>query len=69
MVAEALGMKTVAEGIETTGQAEMMRKLRCHKGQGYLFSRPLALDALLQWLVYRTPAPLNEDDLNRLRLS
>ena len=53
LVAEALGMGTVAEGIETTGQAEMMRKLRCHKGQGYLFSRPLALDALMQWLTQR----------------
>jgi diguanylate cyclase (GGDEF)-like protein/PAS domain S-box-containing protein len=55
LVAEALGLGTVAEGIETTGQAEMMRKLRCHKGQGYLFSRPLALGALMQWLV-QTPA-------------
>ncbi|MDP1999202.1 MAG: EAL domain-containing protein [Rhodoferax sp.] len=55
LVAEALGMKTVAEGIETTGQAEMMRKLRCHKGQGYLFSRPLPLAALMQWLANKPP--------------
>ncbi len=55
LVAEALGMRTVAEGIETTGQAEMMRSLRCHKGQGYLFSRPLPLDALMLWLIQTQP--------------
>jgi diguanylate cyclase (GGDEF)-like protein/PAS domain S-box-containing protein len=60
LVAEALGLGTVAEGIETTGQAEMMRKLRCHKGQGYLFSRPLALDALMQWLVRAPPSTTSE---------
>ena len=50
LVAETLGMSTVAEGIETAEQADMMRRLRCHKGQGYLFSPPLALGPLIQWL-------------------
>jgi EAL domain-containing protein (putative c-di-GMP-specific phosphodiesterase class I) len=53
LVAETLGMRTVAEGIETTGQADMMRALRCNKGQGYLFSRPVALTALVQWISAR----------------
>ena len=50
LVAEALGMTTVAEGIETVEQAAMMRALRCDKGQGYLYSPPLALPALIQWM-------------------
>ncbi|WEF30685.1 putative bifunctional diguanylate cyclase/phosphodiesterase [Pseudoduganella chitinolytica] len=49
-VAQSLGMSTVAEGIETTAQAEVVRALRCDKGQGYLYSKPLTSDALLTWL-------------------
>ncbi|MFY9511176.1 MAG: EAL domain-containing protein, partial [Rubrivivax sp.] len=40
-VAQTLGMTTVAEGIETAGQAALMARLRCDRGQGYLFARPL----------------------------
>jgi diguanylate cyclase (GGDEF)-like protein/PAS domain S-box-containing protein len=50
LVAETLGMSTVAEGIETTGQADMMLALRCNKGQGYLYSKPLARNALVAWI-------------------
>jgi diguanylate cyclase (GGDEF)-like protein len=49
-VAQSLGMSTVAEGIETEAQAAAVRSQLCAKGQGYLFSRPLASDALLDWL-------------------
>ena len=49
-VARSLGMSTVAEGIETEAQAAVIRELGCDRGQGYLFSRPLAADALLDWL-------------------
>ncbi len=48
-VAQTLGMSTVAEGIETEGQAELMRRLRCDRGQGYLFARPLPADELVAW--------------------
>ncbi len=37
----ALGLRTVAEGIETTAQHETLRRLGCENGQGYLFSRPV----------------------------
>jgi diguanylate cyclase (GGDEF)-like protein/PAS domain S-box-containing protein len=50
LVAETLGMTTVAEGIETAEQAAMMKKLRCTKGQGYLYSKPLSCDALVNWI-------------------
>ena len=35
----SLGIKIVAEGIETQHQAEFLRKHRCHSGQGYLFGK------------------------------
>jgi diguanylate cyclase (GGDEF)-like protein len=49
-VAQSLGMSTVAEGIETEAQAAAVRAQACAKGQGYLFSRPLAASDLLAWL-------------------
>jgi diguanylate cyclase (GGDEF)-like protein len=49
-VAQSLGMGTVAEGIETEAQAAVVQELRCAKGQGYLFSRPLPSEELLGWL-------------------
>jgi diguanylate cyclase (GGDEF)-like protein/PAS domain S-box-containing protein len=48
-VARTLGMTTVAEGIETQGQADLMRALACDRGQGYLFSRPLEVADLERW--------------------
>ena len=50
LVANSLGMGTVAEGIETEAQAEVVRRLGCLKGQGYLFSRPLLAADLPAWL-------------------
>ena len=38
----ALGVVTVAEGIETVEQLEVLRLMGCTLGQGYLFSRPVA---------------------------
>jgi len=49
-VAKSLNMGTVAEGIETAGQATVVRSLGCEKGQGYLFSKPLPPAELVQWL-------------------
>ena len=54
LMAETLGMSTVAEGIETLGQAELMKTLRCCKGQGYLFSKPLTAGELAGWIEGRT---------------
>ncbi len=49
-LAHGLGVNVVAEGIETTLQAQRLRELGCDLGQGYLWSRPLApegIEALL----------------------
>jgi diguanylate cyclase (GGDEF)-like protein len=40
-LANALGIKTTAEGIETAEQLVLMKKLGCHSGQGYFLSRPV----------------------------
>ena len=40
-MAHNLGMRVVAEGVETEGQRDMLQVLGCEYLQGYLFSRPL----------------------------
>ncbi len=54
-VARTLRMSTVAEGIETTGQADLIASLGCDRGQGYLYSKPLETDALTRWITSRAP--------------
>lgn len=54
-VAKSLGMSTVAEGIETAGQAALLRELGCRKGQGYYFCKPLAHEELVPWLQLPPP--------------
>jgi diguanylate cyclase (GGDEF)-like protein/PAS domain S-box-containing protein len=49
-VARALGLGTVAEGIETPEQAQQMLTMGCERGQGFWFSRPLEAQALLAWV-------------------
>jgi diguanylate cyclase (GGDEF)-like protein/PAS domain S-box-containing protein len=41
-MARRLRLRTVAEGIETRRQAEILRSTGCDYGQGYLYSRPLS---------------------------
>jgi diguanylate cyclase (GGDEF)-like protein len=40
-LAANLGLRSIAEGIETTDQLERLRELGCDQGQGFLFARPL----------------------------
>ena len=42
----ALGLRVLAEGVETLGQLLFLHEHRCDECQGYLFARPLAADAL-----------------------
>ncbi len=45
VMAHALGMKVVAEGIETQAQYDWLRDAGCDYGQGFLMSRPLNAEA------------------------
>ena len=49
-MAHGLGMQVVAEGVETEPQLAFLAERRCEFAQGYLFSRPLPLAALLPLL-------------------
>ena len=62
-VARTLGMTTVAEGIETQGQADLMLALDCDRGQGFHYSPPLAADAVESWARARSEPQPQESDL------
>jgi len=48
-LAQALGLDSVAEGIETEEERRVLSDLGCTIGQGYLWSRPLPAPELRRW--------------------
>jgi len=48
-LAHALGLKVVAEGVETERQRDVLLGLRCDELQGYLFARPMPAQMLTVW--------------------
>ena len=71
-LAHALGLKVVAEGVETEAQQEMLQRMGCDQLQGYLFARPMPARHLQLWvmgkdvperrLAFKTPTPDPGDD-------
>ena len=49
-LAHALGLKVVAEGVETAEGAAMLQAMGCDVAQGYHFARPMPREALVQFL-------------------
>ena len=41
-LAHAIGLKVVAEGVETEAQHQILRSFGCHELQGFLFARPMS---------------------------
>jgi diguanylate cyclase (GGDEF)-like protein len=48
-MAKALDLSTVAEGVETEAQLELLKTLGCDEIQGFFFSRPLPADDFLAY--------------------
>lgn len=48
-----LGMRVIAEGVETPEQADYLKKIGCEKAQGYLYGKPMAADDILNLLSSR----------------
>ena len=59
-MAHYLGMKTIAEGIETREQLRFLKHAGCDIAQGYLISRPLPLDELGQFIKASSQGVINK---------
>lgn len=57
-MARALGLTSVAEGIETPQQAAFLASARCDVLQGFLYARPMPPADLLAWLAARRTNPV-----------
>ncbi|WP_457094515.1 putative bifunctional diguanylate cyclase/phosphodiesterase [Microvirga sp. P5_D2] len=49
-LSQSLDIRVVAEGVETAAQASFLREHGCDLGQGYLFARPMATEAVPQFI-------------------
>ena len=55
-MAAALGLQTLAEGVETEGQLAFLRHQGCQAVQGFLFSRPLTAQAFAEFVLAQVAA-------------
>jgi EAL domain-containing protein (putative c-di-GMP-specific phosphodiesterase class I) len=55
-LARGLGLGVIAEGVESEGQARLLRFQRCAQLQGWLFGEPMAPDAIDELLTVRRSA-------------
>jgi EAL domain-containing protein (putative c-di-GMP-specific phosphodiesterase class I) len=49
-MAHDLGMKVVAEGVEDKAALKIIESLGCDRAQGYLYAKPLDIDAIADWI-------------------
>jgi PAS domain S-box-containing protein len=56
---QSLGLSTVAEGIETQEQAEMLLRLGCHMGQGWFYGRPGPAESLPAVIEFHRTHPVS----------
>jgi len=55
LLGHELNMELVAEGVETQEILEILKEFGCDIAQGYHISRPIPADALLNWVMKKTP--------------
>ncbi|SHL89636.1 diguanylate cyclase/phosphodiesterase with PAS/PAC sensor(s) [Nitrosospira sp. Nsp11] len=51
----SLGLRVIAEGVETEAQADFLQSIECDESQGYLYARPMMIDDFETWLATWTP--------------
>ena len=56
-LSHSMGIRVVAEGIETTEQWEILKRHGCDLAQGFLISKPLSADAVLDFLKHWVGTP------------
>jgi len=59
-MADTLAIQTVAEGVETADQADVLRWLGCPEAQGFGFSRPVDADAIVRMVTEGPDFPLSQ---------
>ena len=52
-LARRLGLRVVAEGVETTDVLGMLDQMGCHEAQGFLFTAPVPEREFIDWLLTR----------------
>jgi EAL domain-containing protein (putative c-di-GMP-specific phosphodiesterase class I)/ActR/RegA family two-component response regulator len=57
-LAHRLGLRTVAEGVETQAQLEYLQQIGCDMAQGFLFARPMPMADWLRWMELRQSVPV-----------
>ena len=55
-LAKALNMECIAEGVETSSEEKYLNSLMCHYIQGYLYHKPMPIDALEGLLKHQIPS-------------
>lgn len=50
ILAHHLGLRVVAEGVETQAQLDLLKQLGCERAQGYLFSKPVDHETIVKLL-------------------
>jgi len=68
-LAHALGLVVVAEGVETMGQAAILRELACDQFQGFFFARPMPETELIAWVCHNEVGVQAAVDAARLQAS
>jgi sensor c-di-GMP phosphodiesterase-like protein len=48
-MARTLGLRVVAEGVETPAQRDLLVQMGCDELQGYLFAKPMSARAIALW--------------------
>nr|WP_246590159.1 EAL domain-containing protein [Marinobacterium ramblicola] len=56
---QSLKLAVVAEGVESTSQAELLQSLGCDQVQGYLYARPMPASELETWLLEHQESPIS----------